>query len=57
MLIYSTFQDVNYLATHALVYYVRGIVSDFKFSLAYCANKSVTAYQIMPTFWESVAVL
>ena len=54
---YSTFQDVNDLATHALVYYVRGIASDLKFSLAYFATKGVTAYQIMPTFWEAVAIL
>ena len=57
MLIYSTFQNVNYLATHALVYYVRGIASDFEFSLVYCATEGVTACQIMPTFWEAVAVL
>ena len=54
---YSTFQDVNDLATHALVYYVRGIASDLKFSLAYFATKGVTAYQIMPTFWGAVAAL
>ena len=54
---YGTFQDVNDLATHALVYYVRGIASDLKFSLAYFATKGVNAYQIMPTFWEAVAIL
>ena len=53
----STFQDVNDLATHAIVYYVRGIASDFKFSLAYFATNDMTADQIMPTFWEAVAVL
>ena len=54
---YSTFQDVNDLATYALVYYVRGIASDLKFSLTYFATKGVTVYQIMPTFWEAVAIL
>ena len=54
---YSTFQDANDLATHALVYYIRGIASDLKFSLTYFATKGVTAYQIMPTFREVVAVL
>ena len=34
---YSTFQYVNDLATHALVYYVWGIVSNLKFSLAFLA--------------------
>ena len=54
---YSTFQDVNDLATHVLVYYVRGTASDLKFSLAYFATKVVTSYEIMSTFWEAVAVL
>ena len=54
---HSTFQDVNDLATDALVYYVRGTASDLKFSLAYFATKIVTSYEIMPTFWEVVAVV
>ena len=54
---YSAFQDVNDLVTHALVYYVQGIASDLKFSLTYFVTKGVTAYQIMPTFWEAVAIL
>ena len=36
---HSTFQDVNDLATDALVYYVRGTASDLKFSLAYLPPK------------------
>ena len=35
---HSTFQDINDLGTHALVYYVRGIESDLKFSLAILGN-------------------
>ena len=54
---YSTVQDVNDLATHALVYYVWGIASDLKFSLTYFATKGMIANQIMPTFWEAVAIL
>ena len=54
---YSTFQVVNDVATHALVYYVRDIASDLKFSLAHFATKGVTAYQIISTFWEAVAIL
>ena len=49
---YTTFKDVNALASHCLVYYVTGIASDLKFSLAYFATKGVTACQIMPTFWK-----
>lgn len=51
----STFQ--NDLVTHTLVYYIREIASDFKFSLAYFATKGITSYQIMPTFWDAVAIL
>ena len=47
---YSCFNDIKQLATHALVYYVRGLASDLKFSLAYFATKGVTSYQIMTTF-------
>ena len=45
------------LVYNTLVYYVRGIASDLKFSLAYFATRGVTTYQIMPTFWEAVAIL
>ena len=54
---YSCFHDIKQLATHSLVYYVRGLASDLKFSLAYFSTKGVTSYQIMTTFWEAVAVL
>ena len=54
---YGTFQAVNELATHALVYYVQVIASDLKFSLAYFSTKGVTAYQIIPTFLEAVAIV
>ena len=54
---YSCFKNVNDLASHVLVYYVRGIASDLKFCLAYFATKGITACQIMPTFWDAVCIL
>ena len=54
---YSHFENINELAIHVLVYYVRGILSDLKFSLCYFATKGVTSYQILPTFWKAVAIL
>ena len=54
---YSTFKDVDKFATHCIVYYIRGIASDLKFSLAYFATVGVTAVQIMTTFWKAVAIL
>jgi hypothetical protein len=45
------------LATHALVFFVRGAATDLKYVLAYFLTKDVTSYQIMPLFWKSVSVL
>ena len=54
---YGTFEDTNQLATHAFTYYIRGISSDLKFSLAYFATNGMSSYQIMSTFWEAVGIL
>ena len=54
---FSTFQNTDDLPAHVLVYSIRGLASDLKFSLAYFATKEITSYQIMPTFWEAVAIL
>ena len=45
------------LATHALVFFVRGAASDLKYALGYFLAKDVTSYQIMPLFWKAVSVL
>ena len=42
------------LATHALVYFVRGAATDLKYALAYFMTKDVTSYQIMPLFLKCV---
>ena len=54
---YSSFKNVDDLASHVLVYYICGIASDLKYSFAYLATKGITAHQIMPTFWEAVGIL
>ena len=54
---YCTFKNVDDLSSHALVYYIRGLASNLKFSLAYFATRGVTSYQIIPTFWEALAIL
>ena len=51
---YSTFTNSDQLATHALVYYVRGLCSSLKLSLAYFATHCATSYQLMPIFWKAV---
>ena len=54
---YSTFQDSDQLATHALVYYICGLCSSLKFSLAYFATHCATSYRLMPIFWKAVSSL
>ena len=54
---YSAFTDSDQLETHVLVYYVCGLCSSLKFSLAYFATHCVTCYQLIPIFWKAVSIL
>ncbi len=45
------------LATHALVFLIRGVATDLKYTLGYFLTKDVTSYQIMSLFWKAVCVL
>ena len=45
------------LATHAIVYYVRGISIDLNFFPSYFAINGIKSYQIMSTFWRAVSIL
>ena len=45
------------LATHALVFSVRGAASDLKYAIGYFRTKDVTSCQIVPLFWNVVSVL
>lgn len=45
------------LATHALVFIVRGVCTELKFCLAHFSINGVTAAQLMPIFWEAVCIL
>ena len=56
--------DVNYsclkqaeIASHVLVFYIRGLASDLKFPLANFATTGITSNQLVPIFWKAVAVL
>ena len=53
---YANFQE-EVIAKYALVFYVRGIASDLKYSLVYFATDGARAYQIMSIFWEAVSYL
>ena len=54
---FSTFDNEDDLATHVMVYYVRGLASDLKFALGYFATRNIYSFQIMSTFWEAISIL
>lgn len=45
------------IASHVLVFMVRGICTELKFTLANFATTGITSYQLMPLFWEAVCLL
>ena len=54
---YSTFENTQMLASHVMVFFVRCLIKNFKFSLAYFGTTGMSATQIMLTFWEAVSIL
>ena len=45
------------LLKYVFTFYIRGIGSDLKFSLAYFAANGISAFNIMSLFWEAVSYL
>ena len=43
---FSTFNEYNALASYILVFYLKGILCDFEFAMAYFATKGATSHQI-----------
>ena len=54
---YCSLEEDDSLASHALVFLVRGISTNVKFNLAYFATYNLTGAQIMPLFWQAVCIL
>ena len=54
---YATLKNAEVIASHVLVFLIRGIVNPFKFSLANFATTSATQVQIFPLFWKAVGIL
>ena len=54
---FGTLEKVDEIASHALVFFIRGICTELKFSLAYFATNGVTSHQLMPLFWEAIGIL
>ena len=54
---FATLEELDEVATHALVFLLRGVCTELKFRLAYFSTNGVTSSQLMPLFWEAVAIL
>lgn len=54
---FGTLEQLNEIASHALVFFITGICTELKFSLAYFATNGVTSHQLMPLFWEAIFLL
>ena len=54
---YATLDEHEDLASHVLVFLLRGLATNLKFSFCYFATNNITSYQILPLFWEAVFIL
>ena len=50
-------EEENNLATHALIFYLRGLMTTLKYCFAYFGTTGITSTQLMPIFWEAVFIL
>lgn len=54
---FAVLEKADEIASHALVFLIRGVCTQLKFSLAYFATSGVTSIQLLPIFWEAVCIL
>ena len=54
---FASFEEKDTIAKYVFTFYIRGIGSDLKFSLAYFATNGISAFNIMSLFWEAVSYL
>lgn len=54
---FGTLEKADEIASHTLVFFIRGVCTELKFSLAYFATNGVTSYKLMPLFWEALGAL
>ena len=54
---FATLEQEDELATHVLVFFLRGLCTDLNFSLAHFATNNVNALQTFHLFWEAVCLL
>ena len=54
---FATLEKSDHLASHALLFMVRGITTKLKHTVEYFATSDVTAAQLFPLFWRAVSIL
>ena len=54
---FASLENQEELATHVLVFFIRGLCTDLSFALAHFATNSVNALQTFHLFWEAVCLL
>ncbi len=54
---YATLEKVDEIASHALLFMVRGISSPLKHTIGYFSTTGVTGVQLFPIFWRAVSML
>ena len=55
---YCSLEEVDSIASHALVFLVRGISTNLNLAyFAYFATHNLTGAQIMPLVWQAVCIL
>lgn len=54
---FAVLEKSDVIASHALVFLLRGICTELKFAIAHFATTGITAAQLIPLFWEAVGIL
>ena len=54
---FATFQKVDTLASHILVFYVRSVMNPLSYAFATFATVGIKSFQLFPLFWRAVAIL
>ena len=53
----ATLKNTQTLTTHVLVFLVKSVVNPLSYSFSTFATDGITAYQVMPIFWQAVKYL
>ena len=54
---HATLKNPEAIASHVLLFLVRGIQNPIKFAIANFATKDIKAVHLFPTFWKAVGIL